>query len=546
MSQFLNLKLKSKLLSAFGLCALITVGVAALGYSGISTIYGMLQDTVSNNLVSIQKTDSVKANVIATHRDMFRAINLGLRKATPEDINAVVLSFRDNQAEAEQQFKIYRATPLEADERTAGNDFERDWPAYVAAAENIFSLLKSGDVDQAAKLADTVATPAYRKTIGEVKIMIESNARQALDVARSGEDTNHQVTWALIIGGLIAAVAAITLGLVVTRMITRPLYQSVESATRIAQGDLTKEITSNSEDETGQLLKALSNMQKDLKGTVQQIADASDQLASAAEELTAVTEDSTRGLVRQNDEIQQAATAVNEMTAAVEEVARNAVSTSQVSSQTAEDAIKGQHQVQQAVTAMNTMAGDINDSTMRVETLAGQIRDITKVLDVIRGIAEQTNLLALNAAIEAARAGEQGRGFAVVADEVRALAHRTQASTGEIEAMIKVVRAGADEAVQSMGKSQSMAQSTQALATEAGLALERISAGVSEINERNLVIASAAEEQAQVAREVDRNLVNIQDLSTQTSAGANQTNASSQELSRLAISFNTLVGKFKL
>ncbi|GFM50293.1 methyl-accepting chemotaxis protein [Pseudomonas cichorii] len=546
MSLFINLKLKSKLLFAFGLCAVITVGVAALGYSGISTIYSLLQSTVSNNLVSIQKTDSVKANVIATHRDMFRAINLALRKAAPEDINAVVLSFKDNQAEAEQQFKIYRATPLEADERAAGNDFERDWPAYVAAAENIFSLLKSGDVDQAVRLADSSATPAYRKTIGEVNIMIESNARQALDVAKAGNDTNHEVTWALIIGGLVAAAAAITLGLVVTRMITRPLYQSVNSATRIAKGDLTQEITSNSEDETGQLLKALSSMQKDLKGTVQQIADASDQLASAAEELTAVTEDSTRGLVRQNDEIQQAATAVNEMTAAVEEVARNAVSTSQVSSQTAEDATKGQYQVQQTVMAMNTMAGDINDSTQRVETLAGQIRDITKVLDVIRGIAEQTNLLALNAAIEAARAGEQGRGFAVVADEVRALAHRTQASTGEIEAMIKVVRAGADEAVQSMGKSQSMAQSTQSLAAEAGLALERISAGVSEINERNLVIASAAEEQAQVAREVDRNLVNIQDLSTQTSAGANQTNASSQELSRLAISFNTLVGKFKL
>lgn len=546
MSLFINLKLKSKLLFAFGLCTVITVGVAALGYSGISTIYSLLQSTVSNNLVSIQKTDSVKANVIATHRDMFRAINLALRKAAPEDINAVVLSFKDNQAEAEQQFKIYRATPLEADERAAGNDFERDWPAYVAAAENIFSLLKSGDVDQAVRLADSSATPAYRKTIGEVNIMIESNARQALDVAKAGNDTNHEVTWALIIGGLVAAAAAITLGLVVTRMITRPLYQSVNSATRIAKGDLTQEITSNSEDETGQLLKALSSMQKDLKGTVQQIADASDQLASAAEELTAVTEDSTRGLVRQNDEIQQAATAVNEMTAAVEEVARNAVSTSQVSSQTAEDATKGQYQVQQTVMAMNTMAGDINDSTQRVETLAGQIRDITKVLDVIRGIAEQTNLLALNAAIEAARAGEQGRGFAVVADEVRALAHRTQASTGEIEAMIKVVRAGADEAVQSMGKSQSMAQSTQSLAAEAGLALERISAGVSEINERNLVIASAAEEQAQVAREVDRNLVNIQDLSTQTSAGANQTNASSQELSRLAISFNTLVGKFKL
>ncbi|WP_446731124.1 methyl-accepting chemotaxis protein [Pseudomonas sp. CFBP 8772] len=287
-------------------------------------------------------------------------------------------------------------------------------------------------------------------------------------------------------------------------------------------------------------------MQSNLKGTVQQIADASNQLASAAEELTAVTEDSTRGLVRQNDEIQQAATAVNEMTAAVEEVARNAVSTSQISTQTAEDASKGQKQVQQAVTAINTVTEEITDSTQRVEALAGQIHEITKVLDVIRGIAEQTNLLALNAAIEAARAGEQGRGFAVVADEVRALAHRTQTSTGEIEAMISRVRSGADDAVQAMGKSQNLVRSTQQLATEAGLALERINQGVSQINERNLVIASAAEEQAQVAREVDRNLVNIQDLSTQTAAGANQTSASSQELSRLAISFNTLVAQFRL
>ena len=546
MSLFADMKLKSKLLSAFGVCAVITVAVAVLGQLGSQQIYVLLDGTVSNNLVSIQKTDSVKANVIATNRDMFKAIGLALRKAPSDELNATVTSFRDNQAGAEKDFKIYRATPLEDDERAAGNDFDRDWPAYIAAAEGVFTLLKAGDVDQAAQLADTSAIPLYRKTIGELKIMIDSNARQAADVARNGADTNRQVTWALSIGAIIAAAFALGLGLLVTRMITRPLYQSVTSASRIAQGDLTHPIHSASKDETGQLLTALSDMQGNLKTTVQQIADASNQLASAAEELTAVTEDSTRGLVRQNDEIQQAATAVNQMTAAVEEVARNAVSTSQVSSETAAEATKGQHQVQQAVSAMNTMASDITHSTQRVETLAGQIRDITKVLEVIRGIAEQTNLLALNAAIEAARAGEQGRGFAVVADEVRALAHRTQASTGEIESMIKLVRAGADEAVESMAKSQAMAHSTQTLATEAGLALERISQGVSQINERNLVIASAAEEQAQVAREVDRNLVNIQDLSTQTAAGANQTNASSQELSRLAISFNTMVGKFKL
>ncbi|WP_455914942.1 methyl-accepting chemotaxis protein [Pseudomonas syringae] len=546
MSWLTDLKLKTKLLSAFCLCALITVVVGVLGQSGISRLYELFENTVSDNLVSIAKVDSVKANVIATNRDFFKAIGLSALKANPDDINAAIQSLKENQAQAETDFKTYRATPLDPDEKAAGDDFERDWAAYISAALNALSVAQSGDLEQASKLAVTSVTPSYRKTMGELKIMIESNLRQANEQAQAGVETDTQVTWILIIGSLIAVVCAIALGLIVTRMITRPIYQSVASATRVAAGDLSQPIHVGGQDETGQLLKALSTMQGSLKGTVQQIATASDQLASAAEELTMVTDDSTRGLMRQNDEIQQAATAVNEMTAAVEEVARNAASASQVSAQTSEDAIKGQQQVQQAVTAMNTMTVEITESTERVGALAGQIRDITKVLDVIRGIAEQTNLLALNAAIEAARAGEQGRGFAVVADEVRALAHRTQTSTGEIESMITKVRDGADEAVQAMGKSQAIAVHTQSLATEAGRALERISEGVSQMNERNLVIASAAEEQAQVAREVDRNLVNIQDLSTQTAAGANQTSASSQALSRLAVSFHGMVGKFTL
>ncbi|WP_456361597.1 methyl-accepting chemotaxis protein [Pseudomonas syringae] len=287
-------------------------------------------------------------------------------------------------------------------------------------------------------------------------------------------------------------------------------------------------------------------MQSSLKQTIQQIASASDQLASAAEELTAVTDNGSRGLVRQNDEIQQAATAVTEMTSAVEEVARNAVSTSEASHATSEQATNGRDQARKAVTAINHATREIDSSTTMVRDLAGQVRDIGKVLDVIRGIAEQTNLLALNAAIEAARAGEQGRGFAVVADEVRALAARTQASTGEIEGMINAVQTSADQAVGAMGKSQALVNDTQALAQATGDALEQIADGISQINERNLVIATASEEQAHVAREVDRNLVNIQDLSTQTAAGAHQTNASTQELSNLAISFNTLVSRFRL
>jgi methyl-accepting chemotaxis protein len=546
MSFFQDLKLKYKLHVAFGLCATITVAVALLGQLGNERIYALMNEIVGNNLISIQRADAVRVSVTGTNRDLYKAISLVLRKATSSDLESVIASFNNSQADAEKNFEVYRSTPLEDDERVAGDQFERDWPAYVAAAESVFALLKAGEIDRAINYADSGASPLYLEAVNELQIITDSNARQAAGMVQSGADTNQQVTWAAVVGTLAATVCALGLGLLVTRIITRPLYKSVVSANNIAQGDLTHPITALGRDETGQLVTALSYMQGNLRNTVGQIADASNQLASAAEELTAVTEASTRGLARQNDEIQQAATAVNQMTAAVEEVARNAASASQVSNETAAEANEGMHQVHRAAGAMATMAMDITHSTERVEILAAQIRQITKVLDVIRGIAEQTNLLALNAAIEAARAGEQGRGFAVVADEVRALAHRTQASTGEIEAMIKAVRAGADEAVQSMAKSQDMAKSTQILASKAGLALERISYGVSQINERNLVIASAAEEQAQVAREVDRNLTNIQDLSMQTATGANQTSVSSQELSRLAASFNTMVGRFKI
>jgi len=332
----------------------------------------------------------------------------------------------------------------------------------------------------------------------------------------------------------------------ISRLISKPIAAAVASAQSIASGDLTQRISSSGRDEAGQLLSALGDMQSSLKSTLQQISSASDQLALSAQELSTVTENANAGLVRQNDEIQQAATAVTEMTSAVEEVARNAVSTSEASQSTSLQATDGRDKARDAVMAINNATTEITASTGMVEDLAVQVRDIGKVLDVIRGIAEQTNLLALNAAIEAARAGEQGRGFAVVADEVRALAARTQASTGEIEGMIDRVQTSADQAVKAMGKSQSLVTDTQALAQATGQSLELIAEGIAQINERNLVIASASEEQAHVAREVDRNLVNIQDLSTRTAAGAHQTNASTQELSNLAVSFNTLVSRFKL
>ncbi len=528
------------------MCSMITIAVGALGQTGLTKLNAQVENIVGNIVISVGWVQTTYGRTIATNRDFYKAIALSSAGSTADAMNELLEEYRDSKALAESSFKQYRATPMQQDEQVAAASFDRDWPAYTGAIEAGFAALANKDIEGALRIAVTRVQPEFSKVKGDMDVILASNNRQVDQARDEVREVYTQLTWTLSIGCLIAIILAVIMGVFMTNKITGPIYRSVAGASRVSKGDLTQAIEFSGTDETGQLLQSLSLMQENLVGTVRQIADAAGQLASAAEELTSVTDDSTRGLVTQNGEIQQAATAVTEMSAAVEEVARNAVSTSMISSQTADDALKGQQQVQQAVTGIDNVTVVITDSTKLVETLASQIHDITKVLDVIRGIAEQTNLLALNAAIEAARAGEQGRGFAVVADEVRALAHRTQASTGEIELMISRVRDGADEAVTAMGKSRSLALSTQSLATEAGIALQRISEGVHRINEQNLVIASAAEEQAQVAREIDRNLVNIQDLSVQTAAGANQTSASSLELSRLATSFNKLIAHFKL
>lgn len=539
-------KLSTKLIAAFGLCAVITLVVGVLGHRGISQLAESLKLVFSNNLMSVAKTAEVKSKAVEQQRDLYSLIvatAAGAPQRTKDDISERLAA---NRAASEKAFAIYRANPLADDERAAGDKMERDWPAYQAQVQRVISALQAGDLPSARSIAFGDLQRNYSAVMDELTVMLESNIRQIGEGARDADQLQRSATTTLYIGIGLAFLAALSLGIFISRMISRPIAVAVESAERIAKGDLTHTITSVARDETGQLLTALGDMQESLKTTIHQIADASNQLASAAEELNAVTEDGSRGLLRQNDEIQQAATAVTEMTSAVEEVARNAISTSEASKAASSQASSGLGQARDAVTAVNSATVEIKSSTTIVEDLAVKVKEIGKVLDVIRGIAEQTNLLALNAAIEAARAGEQGRGFAVVADEVRALAARTQSSTGEIESMIDAVQSRADQAVVAMGKSQSLVTNTQTLAQATGDALKLIAEGIGQINDRNLVIASACEEQAHVAREVDRNLVNIQDLSTQTAAGAHQTAASTQDLSRLAISFNELVGRFRL
>ena len=314
----------------------------------------------------------------------------------------------------------------------------------------------------------------------------------------------------------------------------------------MAKGDLTSKIDIRGKDEFAWMCWEYTNARKGFTDVVKNIISGSTHLASAAEELSAITTQGSQGVARQQTEIQQVATAMEEMSATVQEVAKNAGSAASAAQEADNQSKEGFKVVSDTVATINSLADEVRRTADVVEKLKGDCISIGTVLDVIRDIAEQTNLLALNAAIEAARAGEQGRGFAVVADEVRTLASRTQQSTQEINGMIERLQAGANEAVNAMAKGRDKATDSVEQAAKAGEALEAITSVVDRIKSMNMQIASAAEEQSTTAEEINRSIVNISDVSEEAASGAQQTANSSDDLARLAIELQEQVSKFDI
>lgn len=479
-----------------------------------------------------------------------RARALTLRTLILEEkseLNTTVDLVRSINQDVAMSLKGYEKEIDDSEDRQIFEKFKTSYEKYLSVQRQILEgVLSSPERADEIKMANGPLADDADQMMVFLNQLIKFNKKGAVYAADQTNKVFNAAVFMIVVALIIILILMIVIAVVLTRSIVSPLAEAVVVADRIADGDLTQRIKINGSDEPAHLLIALKKMQISLHDTIKRISESSNMLASASEELHAVTEDTNRGLNQQSAEIDQAATAVNEMTAAVEEVARNAVNTADDSKAADKSTYQGREKVSQTLESINKLVGNISDTSSEVIILAQSAGEISQVLVVIRSIAEQTNLLALNAAIEAARAGDAGRGFAVVADEVRALAHRTQQSTAEIEQMIEGIQSGTGRAVDAMNESQDRANGTLVVAREANDALEVISEAITSINQKNLVIASASEEQAQVAREVDRNLVNIRDLSMQTSAGANQTNAASQELSRLAVDLHSMVSKFRL
>ena len=535
-----NLNIAPRAFLGFAFIALLVAFLGMFAVNRMSQIRQASLDMGTNQLPSVKYLGNMTENVLRLRILSFRIL-INREPASLEEAKTRVNVLVDKVKQAQS---AYAVMPAGTEEAALYKTFAATLDGYFAAQAEMMSLSQQNKVEEMRTLINTRIKDATDLMGEQLNKLIAINSSDADRAGRDAEGSYQQAVTGIIIVAVVAALMTVLLAWLLTRSIVTPLQKAVSAAESIAGGNLSKLIEVDGKDEPARLLGALATMQANLRQTIQHIAGSATQLASAAEELSAVTEEASKGLQQQNNEIDQAATAVNEMTAAVEEVARNAVSTSEASGQSNQAAREGRDRVVETVGAIQTMTQDVQNTSVLIEGLASQGRDIGKVLDVIRAIAEQTNLLALNAAIEAARAGEAGRGFAVVADEVRALAHRTAQSTQEIEKMVAGIQNGTGEAVQSMQQSNQRTQNTLEMARAAGVALEQITQSISLINERNLVIASASEEQAQVSREVDRNLVNIRDLATQSAAGANQTSAASHELSRLAVDLNGMVARF--
>jgi len=432
-------------------------------------------------------------------------------------------------------------------QREAWNTYKNIRTEFALLPSKMFELRSAKDWNKANYWLGSKTAPKAKAVMDILQQMRTSQNKLATADREHLEGTIDSMLTIMVAGTLLAIGVGIFIAIFVSRMISVPLKTVVDRAKAIAAGDLTgSALESKGNDELTELTDAINSMNSNLQNMIQQISGSAQQMGGSSEELSVITLQTTQGIQEQRSQTDQLATAMNEMAATVQEVAHHAVDAANAATSANRESANGRQVVNGAVNTIDALAAAITQAAEAIARVEADSDRIGTVLDVIRGIAEQTNLLALNAAIEAARAGEQGRGFAVVADEVRTLAGRTQESTREIQQMIESLQAGSKEAVQLMEQSREQTQSSVEQTAKAGDALAAIADAVEKINDMNTQIASAAEEQSTVAEEINRNVTSISQIADESARGAEQTARGNEELSGLAIELQKVVGQFKI
>ncbi|NWA24622.1 methyl-accepting chemotaxis protein [Pseudomonas gingeri] len=538
-----RLSIGKRLLASFGLCALLLVALGGLCLAAMQHIRHDGELIEQGPLSSIAQADAIAIDLAKMRTEA--ALLLVFANDPAELVNRKI-NLQQLSSEVNQGFTEYLAKVPEGTERDSIKLLQDASQQFVTLFKQAIDLVEQKKMSEATNLSNNDLANQGSMMDMQVQLLRELNKQTTAQALENTAGTYKKVQLLLPIVIGVALVLMLVQAWRLSVSITRPLRQALQVAKTVAAGDLSQLVVAHGQDEVAQLLQMLGHMRDQLHAVIHQIGGAVGRLNAATQEMGAIMHDSAQDLHQQYGEIEHAATAVTQMSQVVEEVARNAVETSSESRNSSTAVREGQQQLDETMADIGTLADQVEQASLRAQALAIETQGISKVLEVIRSVAAQTNLLALNAAIEAARAGDAGRGFAVVADEVRGLAQRTDASTREIEKMMDGIHQGTGDTVLALAESAAQAGRTRQRAQVAKDVLGSISRSVAGIDERNLVIATAAEQQAQVAREVDHNLVRIRDLSMQTASGAAQTSTASQELGRLAVELDGMLARFSL
>ncbi|CAD7531227.1 methyl-accepting chemotaxis protein [Aeromonas hydrophila] len=456
-------------------------------------------------------------------------------------------------AQMDMLLEEYRKTLYDQNETRLFEDLKSDWRNYLNFYHKVKNTLEHGDTLNARYMFLHDGTPLYDKLHEAVEALIKINQEYAIEGRSMAEQAYGNARLNIMITLLLGVIAVVVFATILTRQIRDPLLMLADQAQQIASGRLGRGILCEwfdqgrfHKDEIGQLAHSIRHMKEGLTNLVNDIDASVSQLSCAVEEVSTISVQASQSMHQQQQEIAQVATAMNEMQTTVHEVARSSTDAAVAAQHAFEASHQGNQVVLDAIDSIEEVSSQLEQTGQVIHNLEQESSNIGVVLDVIRGIADQTNLLALNAAIEAARAGEQGRGFAVVADEVRTLAKRTQDSTCEINKIIEILQNCAIDAGNAMQANRDQMMTSVELARQAGNSIGKINEAVTHITDMNTQIASATEQQNTVTGELNRNMVTIHEVADENAQGAQHTAQACQDLNKLAIHLQQSIGRFSL